>query len=145
MIDEVQRRPDLFPVLRVLGDRRPLPARFLVLGSASPDLLRQSAESLTGRLEVVRLSGFSLGEVGAGSLGRLWLRGGFPPSYLARSAQDSLTWRLELVRTFFEQLVVLYPGGTSYPLGDRVAVRPLETVTEGAAGLFPRRRPSRRR
>lgn len=103
VIDEVQRRPDLFPVLRVLADRRPLPARFLVLGSASPDLLRQSAESLAGRLEVVPLSGFSLGEVGAGSLGRLWLRGGFPPSYLARSAEDSLTWRRDLVRTFLER------------------------------------------
>jgi predicted AAA+ superfamily ATPase len=103
VIDEVQRRPDLFPVLRVLVDRRPLPARFLVLGSASPDLLRQSAESLAGRLEVVSLSGFSLGEVGAGSLDRLWLRGGFPPSYLARSAEDSVTWRRDLVRTFLER------------------------------------------
>jgi hypothetical protein len=103
VIDEVQRRPDLFPVLRVLVDRRPLPARFLVLGSASPDLLRQSAESLAGRLEVVPLSGFSLGEVGAGSLDRLWLRGGFPPSYLARSAEDSVTWRRDLVRTFLER------------------------------------------
>ena len=103
VIDEVQRRPDLFPVLRVLVDRRPLPARFLVLGSASPDLLRQSAESLAGRLEVVQLSGFSLGEVGAGSLDRLWLRGGFPPSYLARSAEDSVTWRRDLVRTFLER------------------------------------------
>src|SRR5512138_2516200 len=65
VIDEVQRRPDLFPILRVLADRRPLPARFLVLGSASPDLLRQSSESLAGRLEIVSLSGFSLGEVGA--------------------------------------------------------------------------------
>lgn len=103
VIDEVQRRPDLFPVLRVLADRRPLPARFLVLGSASPDLLRQSAESLAGRIEVVSLGGFSLGEVGTSALGRLWLRGGFPPAYLARSREDSFAWRRELVRTFLER------------------------------------------
>jgi uncharacterized protein len=103
VIDEIQRRPDLFPVLRVLADRRPLPARFLVLGSASPDLLRQSAESLAGRIEVVALSGFSLGEVGARALDRLWLRGGFPPAYLARSAGDSFAWRRELVLTFLER------------------------------------------
>jgi predicted AAA+ superfamily ATPase len=103
VIDEIQRRPDLFPVLRVLADRKPLPARFLVLGSASPELLRQSAESLAGRIEVVALSGFALGEIGARSLGRLWLRGGFPPAYLARSAEDSFAWRRELVRTFLER------------------------------------------
>jgi hypothetical protein len=103
VIDELQKRPDLFAALRVLADRRPLPARFLVLGSASPELLRQSAESLAGRLEVVPLSGFSLGEAGPASLDRLWLRGGFPPSYLARSTGDSLVWRRELVRTFLER------------------------------------------
>jgi len=103
VIDEIQRRPDLFSVLRVLADRRPLPARFLVLGSASPELLRQTAESLAGRIEVVTLSGFSLGEVGTKALGRLWLRGGFPPAHLARSASDSFAWRRELVRTFLER------------------------------------------
>jgi predicted AAA+ superfamily ATPase len=103
VIDEVQRRPDLFPVLRVLADRRPLPARFLVLGSASPALLRQSAESLAGRIAVVELSGFSLGEIGARELDRLWLRGGFPPANLARSLGDSFAWRQELVRTFLER------------------------------------------
>jgi uncharacterized protein len=103
VIDEIQRRPELFPVLRVLADRKPLPARFLVLGSASPELLRQSAESLAGRIEVVTLSGFSLGEVGANALDRLWLRGGFPPAYLARSAEDSFAWRRELVLTFLER------------------------------------------
>ena len=103
VIDEIQRRPDLFPVLRVLADRRPLPARFLVLGSASPPLLRQSAESLAGRIEVVDLSGFSLDEVGTRSLDHLWLRGGFPPAFLARSAEDSFAWRRELVRTFLER------------------------------------------
>jgi predicted AAA+ superfamily ATPase len=103
VIDEVQRRPDLFPVLRVLVDRRPLPAKFLVLGSASPGLQRQSAESLAGRIEVVSLSGFSLGETGPSEMSRLWLRGGFPPAYLARSREDSFAWRRELVRTFLER------------------------------------------
>ena len=67
VIDEVQRRPDLFPLLRVLADRKPLPARFLILGSASPDLLRQSSESLAGRLETIPLEGFRLVDVGAAS------------------------------------------------------------------------------
>jgi len=71
VIDEVQRRPDLFPILRVLADRTPLPARFLILGSASPGLLRQASESLAGRLELVELSGFSLREVGAAEIRRL--------------------------------------------------------------------------
>src|SRR3982074_60176 len=83
VIDEIQRRPDLFPLLRVLADRRPLPARFLVLGSASPDLLRQSSESLAGRIETVSVAGFSLAEVGTKSLKRHWQRGGFPLSFLA--------------------------------------------------------------
>lgn len=103
VIDEVQRRPDLFPVLRVLADRRPLPARFLILGSASPDLLHQSSESLAGRLETIPLSGFSLAEVGTKGLERHWLRGGFPLSYLARSQEDSLTWRRQFIQTFLER------------------------------------------
>jgi len=103
VIDEIQRRPDLFPLLRVLCDRRPLPARFLVLGSASPQLLRQSPESLAGRLELVPLSGFDLSEVGAAQADRLWLRGGFPRSYLARSGPDSMAWRRDFVQTFLER------------------------------------------
>lgn len=103
VIDEVQRRPDLFPILRVLADRRPLPARFLVLGSASPDLLRQASESLAGRIETIALSGFSLAEVGARKLARHWERGGFPQSFLARSAVDSLAWRRQFVQTFLER------------------------------------------
>src|SRR6516165_2170343 len=81
VIDEVQRRPELFPLLRVLADRRPNPACFLILGSAAPDLLSQSAETLAGRLETVILEGFRLRDLGAGSQGRLWLRGGFPLAY----------------------------------------------------------------
>ena len=103
VIDEVQRRPDLFPVLRVLADRRPLPARFLVLGSASPSLLRQSSESLAGRLETVALPGLSLEEVGVNNLQRHWLRGGFPLSFLASSERDSLSWRRQLIQSFIER------------------------------------------
>ena len=78
VIDEIQRRPDLFPVLRVLADRRPLPARFLILGSATPELLRQSSETLAGRMETIALMGFDLDEVGPAALGRLWRRGRLP-------------------------------------------------------------------
>jgi uncharacterized protein len=103
VLDEVQRRPDLFPVLRVLADRRPLPARFLVLGSASGDLLRQSSESLAGRLEVIELGGLTLAEVGARAASRLWRRGGFPRAFLGRSESDSLVWREQFIRTFLER------------------------------------------
>ncbi len=102
-IDEIQRRPDLFPVLRVLADRRPLPARFLILGSASPGLLRQSSESLAGRLETITLAGLGLEEVGVKALPRLWRRGGFPLSYLARSEEDSFHWRRAFIQTFLER------------------------------------------
>ncbi len=103
VIDEVQRRPELFPVLRVLADRRLLPARFLVLGSASPDLLRQSSETLAGRLETIVLSGFSLGEVGIKRLDQHWSRGGFPESFLARSEANSQSWRRQFIQTFLER------------------------------------------
>lgn len=103
ILDEVQRRPDLFPVLRVLVDRPGQPARFLVLGSASPDLLRQSSETLAGRIIYHELGGFALDEVGTGNLSRLWLRGGFPRSYLADGDRESLEWRRAFVRTFLER------------------------------------------
>jgi len=103
VIDEVQRRPDLFPTLRVLLDRKPLPARILVLGSASPDLLRQASESLAGRIAFVEMGGFTLDEVGAARLDRLWDRGGFPRSFLARSQRDSVAWRRDFVQTFLER------------------------------------------
>ncbi|HMP04190.1 MAG TPA: ATP-binding protein [Gemmatales bacterium] len=116
VIDEVQRRPDLFPLLRVLADRRPLPARFLILGSASPDLLKQSSESLAGRLEVVPLEGLRLADVGLDRLERLWLRGGFPLSYGARSENSSFIWRRQFLQTFLErdlpQLGITLPAGT---------------------------------
>lgn len=116
VIDEIQRRPDLFPVLRVLADRRPLPARFLILGSATPDLLRQSSETLAGRIETVILTGFGLDELGAGAVRRLWRRGGFPLSYLARSEQASYVWRQQFVHTYLErdlpQLGITIPPAT---------------------------------
>ncbi len=103
VIDEVQRRPDLFPILRVLADRKPLSARFLILGSASPTLLRQSSETLAGRVETIALSGFNLSEVGAAQMSRHWLRGGYPRAFLARSNADSLAWRQQFIQTFVER------------------------------------------
>jgi uncharacterized protein len=103
VIDEIQRRPDVFALLRVLADRKPLPARFLILGSASPDLLRRSSETLAGRLETVHLEGFRLADIGASAQARHWLRGGFPLSYTARSDADSLAWRRQFIQTFLER------------------------------------------
>ncbi len=103
VIDEVQRRPELFPVLRVLADRSPLPARFLVLGSSSPALLQQTSESLAGRIERITMSGFSLPEVGIENSQRHWLRGGFPLSYLANDDAASSAWRREFIQTFLER------------------------------------------
>lgn len=103
VIDEIQRRPDLFPVLRVLADRMPLPARFLILGSASPALLRQSSESLAGRIEQVSMSGFDLNEVGIQAAPRHWLRGGYPLSFLAGNDDESDRWRGNFIRTFLER------------------------------------------
>ncbi len=103
VIDEIQRRPELFPILRVLADRIPLPARFLILGSASPELLRQSSESLAGRISILTMSGFSLAEVGAEAQNLLWRRGGYPLSFTASSDETSLEWRKDFVLTFLER------------------------------------------
>jgi uncharacterized protein len=103
VIDEVQRAPELFPVLRVLADRKPLPARFLVLGSASPELLRQSSESLAGRIRFVELAGLTLDEIGAEHLRRRLVRGGFPRAFLARSDVESFGWREDFIKTFIER------------------------------------------
>jgi uncharacterized protein len=103
VIDEVQRRPDLFPVLRVLADRRDARVRFLDLGSASGDLLRQSSESLAGRVEHVAVGGFALAELGADAARPLWLRGGFPRSVLATSDRNSLVWRRHFVQALLER------------------------------------------
>ncbi len=125
VIDEVQRRPDLFPVLRVLADRTPLPAKFLILGSASPALLRQSSESLAGRIERVPMSGLTLAEVGFEHQHRHWLRGGFPRSFLAKDEASSFHWREEFVHTFLErdlpQLGVKIPTLTLHRFWSMVA------------------------
>lgn len=103
VIDEIQRRAELFPVLRVLADRRPLPARFLILGSASPELLRQSSESLAGRLELITMGGFDLAEVGSDESSKLWLRGGFPDSFTAANESNSFSWRKNFIQTFLQR------------------------------------------
>jgi uncharacterized protein len=103
VIDEIQHRPNLFPLLRVLADRKPLPARFLILGSASPELLHQSSESLAGRLETIPIAGLSLIDVGAKLLNRHWQLGGFPRSFLARTNDDSNSWRRQFIQTFLER------------------------------------------
>ncbi|MFN6134578.1 MAG: ATP-binding protein, partial [Synechococcaceae cyanobacterium] len=118
VIDEVQRRPELFPLLRVLADRPGTPARFLILGSASPSLLRKSSESLAGRLEIVEMRGFSLAAVGLERAAALWLRGGFPRSFLAADDNDSLIGRRDFIRALLE---------SDLPqLGVRVPAAPLQ-------------------
>lgn len=103
VIDEVQRAPDLFPLLRVLADRRPLPARFLILGSASGSLLRQSSESLAGRVVHLRMGGFAIDEVVTGTAEDLWRRGGFPDSLLAPDEDSSVRWRRNFIDTLVER------------------------------------------
>lgn len=116
ILDEIQRRPGLFPVLRVLADRLEVQARFLILGSASPGLLRQSSETLAGRIAYHEMDGFQLDEVGPDEVDRLWIRGGFPRSFLASSEATSYDWRNSFVRTFLErdlpQLGVQIPATT---------------------------------
>jgi uncharacterized protein len=115
VIDEVQRRPELFPILRVLADRDPLPARILILGSASPALLRQSSESLAGRMETVTIGGLSFGEIGTEAFERHWLRGGFPLSFLADSDNDSTAWRKNFIQALLERDLPQFGIGTPAP------------------------------
>jgi predicted AAA+ superfamily ATPase len=103
VLDEIHRRPELFPVLRVLADRRPLRSRFLVLGSASPELLRQGSESLAGRIAYYSLPGLGLEEVGYEKLDRLWLRGRFPRAFIAKTLLASNEWIANFIRTFLER------------------------------------------
>ncbi len=116
VLDEIQRRPELFPVLRVLADRPRIPARFLVLGSASPDLLRQGSESLAGRIAFYDLPGLDIQEVGIRQIQQLWFRGGLPKAYLAATHRASDEWRHDFVRTFLERdiprLGIAIPPGT---------------------------------
>lgn len=116
IIDEVQRQPGLFELLRVLADRPHNPARFLLLGSASPQLVRGVSESLAGRIGFIDLSGFDLTEVDTTQYSRLWLAGGFPRSFLAEGDSASMEWRQGFIRTFLErdipQLGITIPAET---------------------------------
>lgn len=116
VIDEAQRLPEIFPVLRVLLDRPDTPARFLLTGSASPELVRGLSESLAGRIGIVDLAGFDLAEAGASNWAKLWTRGGFPRSYLAPDDPASFSWRQDFIRTFLErdipQLGITIPAET---------------------------------
>jgi len=116
ILDEVQRRPDLFPLLRVLADRPDAPARFLILGSASPALIKEGSESLAGRVSFIDVTGFSLSELGPDTLTRLWWRGGFPRAYLASNDAAARQWLEDFRRTFLErdipQLGIQVPAAT---------------------------------
>lgn len=116
VIDEIQRLPRLFEVLRVLADRHPVPARFLVLGSASPTLVRGVSESLAGRVRYVEMGGFDVTESGLDHWRRLWSRGGFPRSFLARTERESLAWRTDFIASYLErdvpQLGISIPSAT---------------------------------
>jgi uncharacterized protein len=103
VLDEIQEMPELFPILRILADRPNQPARFLILGSASPVLIQSASETLAGRVEFVELSGFDLSETSLESMDALWLRGGFPRSFLSETELDSLAWREGFIRTFLER------------------------------------------
>lgn len=103
IIDEIQRRPELYPLLRVLVDRDERRSKFLVLGSASPELLRQTSETLAGRIGHLELTPFDLRETGSDEMSRLWIRGGFPRSFLAESEEGSSVWREEYIRTYLER------------------------------------------
>ncbi|HSH19122.1 MAG TPA: AAA family ATPase, partial [Draconibacterium sp.] len=103
IIDEIQRLPELFPLLRVLADNDDPKSKYLILGSASPDLIQKSSESLAGRIGFVNLTGFRLNEVGIENLETLWLRGGFPKSFLAASEKQSMAWRNDFTLTFLER------------------------------------------
>jgi uncharacterized protein len=103
IIDEIQRAPHLFPILRVLIDRDDSPSNFLILGSASPHLIRHASESLAGRIAFIDMAGFTLEETGSEQIQTLWHRGGFPRSYLAESEHSSFKWRQDFIRTFLER------------------------------------------
>ena len=116
IIDEIQRKPELFELLRVLADRADNPAKFLILGSASPDMVKGASESLAGRIGFTDLSGFNLWEAGVENRDSLWVRGGFPNSFLAPDDNGSMVWRENFIRTFLErdipQLGISIPSET---------------------------------
>ncbi len=103
VLDEIQRMPELFQLLRVLVDRPENRARFLILGSASPEIIKKSSETLAGRIEFIEMVGFDMTETGSDVWKNLWERGGFPRSYIAETVEDSVVWREGFVRTFVER------------------------------------------
>jgi len=103
VIDEVQREPHLFELLRVLADRRPIAARFLILGSATPSLVKGVSESLAGRVAYVDMAGLTVEECGTQLWQTLWLRGGFPHSFLADDNKISYEWRMNFIQSFLER------------------------------------------
>ncbi|MBN1409678.1 MAG: DUF4143 domain-containing protein [Spirochaetales bacterium] len=115
-IDEIQRKPEMFPILRILWDRQEFPSRFLILGSASPRIIKSVSESLAGRIGFIELGGFNITETGPGKMHRLWMNGGFPRSFLAENTELSLRWRNDFIRTFLErdipQLGISIPSAT---------------------------------
>jgi predicted AAA+ superfamily ATPase len=119
VIDEAQRQPKLFPILRVLADRPRRQATFLILGSASPELSRQASESLAGRVEIIEMRGFDLNELPAKARETLWQKGGFPRSYLAADDEASAVWRRDFIRTFLERDLAALGFGLSSSLMGR--------------------------
>ena len=131
-LDEIQRKPDLFPLLRALCDMTGRSSQYLVLGSASPDLLQQSSETLAGRIAYVDLTPFLLAELDPDVEQKLWIRGGFPDSFLAASDGQSHVWRQQFIRTFLERDIGAFAFGAS-----PVTMRRLWTMlAHGNAQLF---------
>ncbi len=112
VIDEVQQKPELFPLLRYLVDNKP-DQRYLLLGSASSNLKHQSGESLAGRIGYYYLTGLNLAETGFAQMESLWLRGGFPRSFLARNDRESMVWRTNFISTFLEKDLAIFGAGVS--------------------------------
>ena len=116
ILDEIQRMPELFPILRMLADRADITARFLLLGSSSPNLMKNVSESLAGRVAFIDMSGFDISELSVRDVKKLWYRGGFPRSFLAADEEESFSWRLDFIRTFLErdipQLGITVPSET---------------------------------
>ena len=103
IIDEIQTKPELFPILRVVSDKPDNKCQFLILGSASPNIIKNVSETLAGRVEFINITGFDLSEIGYSNSDNLWLRGGFPRSYLAKNDKDSFAWREGFIRTFLQR------------------------------------------
>jgi uncharacterized protein len=115
VIDEIQTKPDLFPLLKILSDRRPLPARFLIISSVSPKLFGELSNTLAGKAEILFMTGLGVEDVGISVQNRHWLRGGFPLSYLSESDENSLEWRNNFVMTLFNEVM----GQTNIKISDQ--------------------------